>query len=598
MNDALAVVRRIGDKLLRETPFAYRLEVAPTRRVFDGMQFVDFGRTFGLGRPAVAYAWTRLCAAQAMKMKLHAEHNDGCKIWLNGRRIYENGGDRKINLVFDERSIEMTHDFELALQPGFNSLLIKSETRGGEWRVYLQPPSTNGAVGCHEYPEIGLHGVEHVDDRVVGLTNWLVIGPFGNPAPQGTRLGLETPYPPETEFRFGRMYSALDAAVTWTIPKIEILGAMIDPAPWGTAYQWNYHNGGVAWAMQHLAEAANEKKYAKWASRFCDFHLEGVPFVEYQVKTLNAVESANHFIVDTPLLDFTLAPSLPFLYRLRREDKFPQRERYERWVARMLGYARDEQVRLPGHGIYTRTTPRKYTTWTDDLFMGIPFLVQAALYSGGGEASQIFWEDAAHQVLEFNSQVWNEDAGLYMHARYSGSAGKLPHWSRCNGWAIWAMTEVLQDLPAGHPRRPAILEHYRKHAASLASRQAESGFWFNVLDRPDSRPEVSGTAIFVMAFARGVRHGWLERKVFEPAAWRGWNALQSQIEEDGTVHGICMGTMCADDVNYYLERPFYDNDTHGLFAVLFAGIEMHHLLASKSAANQPAFERASLGAMV
>jgi len=118
------------------------------------------------------------------------------------------------------------------------------------------------------------------------------------------------------------------------------------------------------------------------------------------------------------------------------------------------------------------------------------------------------------------------------------------------------------------------------------------------LDRPDSRPEVSGTAIFVMAFARGVRHGWLERKVFEPAAWRGWNALQSQIEEDGTVHGICMGTMCADDVNYYLERPFYDNDTHGLFAVLFAGIEMHHLLASKSAANQPAFERASLGAMV
>ena len=182
MNEALAVVRRIGDKLLRETPFAYRLEVAPPRRVFDGMEFVDFGRTFGLGRPAVAYAWTRLCAAQAMKMKLHAEHNDGCKIWLNGRLVYENSGDRKIKLVFDERSIEMSHDFELALQPGFNSLLIKSETRGGEWRVYLQPPSTNGAVGCQVYPEIGLHGVENVDDKVVGLTNWLVIGPFANPS--------------------------------------------------------------------------------------------------------------------------------------------------------------------------------------------------------------------------------------------------------------------------------------------------------------------------------------------------------------------------------------------------------------------------------
>jgi hypothetical protein len=33
--------------------------------------------------------------------------------------------------------------------------------------------------------------------------------------------------------------------------------------------------------------------------------------------------------------------------------------------------------------------------------------------------------------------------------------------------------------------------------------------------------------------------------------------------------------MCSEDENYYLQRPFYDDDTHGLFAVLFAGIEMH-----------------------
>jgi hypothetical protein len=33
-------------------------------------------------------------------------------------------------------------------------------------------------------------------------------------------------------------------------------------------------------------------------------------------------------------------------------------------------------------------------------------------------------------------------------------------------------------------------------------------------------------------------------------------------------------------VNYYLERPFYDNDTHGLFAVLFAAIKMSKLSKS------------------
>jgi hypothetical protein len=35
--------------------------------------------------------------------------------------------------------------------------------------------------------------------------------------------------------------------------------------------------------------------------------------------------------------------------------------------------------------------------------------------------------------------------------------------------------------------------------------------------------------------------------------------------------------MCSEDVNYYINRPFFDNDTHGLFAVLFACIEMEKL---------------------
>jgi rhamnogalacturonyl hydrolase YesR len=330
--------------------------------------------------------------------------------------------------------------------------------------------------------------------------------------------------------------------------------------------------------MQWLAAATGEKKYADYARRFCDFHLEGIPFVEHQVKTLNAVESANHFIIETPLLDFTLAPSLPFIHRLRTEKSFANRAAYEKWIARMLDYARREQIRLPGHGIYTRTTPVKYTTWVDDLFMGIPFLVQAALYVADEKSRREFLDDAAQQVLEFNTQVWDEENELYSHARYSGSAARLPHWSRCNGWAIWAMSEVLLHLPAGHPKRAAILEQFRRHAASLARLQDESGFWFNVLDRPDSRPEVSGTAIFVLAMARGILNGWLDEAIFRPVVTRAWTAITTAVEPDGTVHGICMGTMCTEDEEYYVNRPFYDNDTHGLFAVLFAGIEFQKVL--------------------
>ena len=93
MNNPLTIVRSIGDKLIRDTAFEYKLEVAPvntsfTNETIDGLQFVDFGRTFGLGRPALAYAWTQLIAPCDMEMTIQIEHNDGCKIWLNGEQIY------------------------------------------------------------------------------------------------------------------------------------------------------------------------------------------------------------------------------------------------------------------------------------------------------------------------------------------------------------------------------------------------------------------------------------------------------------------------------------------------------------------------------
>lgn len=587
MNSPLATVRSIGDKLIRDTPFEYRLEVKPVRHSLDRMHCVDFGRTFGLGRPAVAYAWTNLNSPQEMILTLDVEHNDGCRIWLNGAVIYQQFGDRDIQLRFDERSIGMSHRVKLPLRPGANSLLVKSETRGKEWAFYMQPPATNGAVVAETsaHVEIGLHGVANIDGKVGGLSNWLVMGPFANPVEGASRKGMETVHPPECEFGFGKICDGIDGPIAWTIPKVELLGGMIDPLPWGTNDSWNYHNGGVAWAMQELAELAVDSRYSDYAARFCDFHLDGIPFVEYQVKTLNAVDSANHFIIDTPLLDFTLAPSLPFIKRLQIEKDFHGRERYSRWVERMIRYARDEQVRLPGHGIFTRTTPEKYTTWVDDMFMGIPFLVQASLYKAGGDDGTAMMDDAAYQVLEFNSQVWDEKAELYMHARYFGNETKLPHWSRCNGWASWAMSEVLMHLPPTHRHYPIILAHFQRHCASVLRFQHESGLWPNVLDYPDSAPEVSGSAIFVMTMARGVIHGWLDGEIFRPAVIQGWKGLETQIDPDGTVHGICMGTMCTEDVNYYINRPFYDNDTHGLFAVLFAGIEMEQLLTMEAVSN-------------
>ena len=147
---------------------------------------------------------------------------------MNNAVAYEKSGSRAIQLSQDERSITLSFSFKAVLKKGVNTLLIKSETHGQQWCVYLQQPSLKGAVRSEHEPvlEVGLKYAQDVDSKIADLTNWLVVGPFANTD------GLETVYPPEKEFRFGFMYAGRDAPITWTIPKIEILGNVIDPLPW------------------------------------------------------------------------------------------------------------------------------------------------------------------------------------------------------------------------------------------------------------------------------------------------------------------------------------------------------------------------------
>jgi unsaturated rhamnogalacturonyl hydrolase len=572
----LEVVKLVGNKLIKETPFKYQLSVAAPNKTFNGVQVVDFGRTFGLNRPAVAYATTILTAPNATNLDIQLEHNDGCKIWLNNNLVYEKKGDRKLKLVFEERNITMSNTCRLALQKGKNVLLVKLETAGKEWKFYMQPPSTKGAILNKDivYPSIGLAGMKYIDKSISNASNWLVIGPFKN----DNRKTIDEVLAPEKEVVFGYMYQGVDELITWTIPKVEVLGGMINPKKWGTSYNWNYHNGGTAWAMERLSELSGEKKYKDYATNYCDFHLKGIPFVNYQVKILNADSSANKEILGVPLLDFTLAPSLPLVYRLQKDDTFANKESYQKFVDKMINYALNEQIRMPGSNIFTRLTPQKYTTWVDDMFMGIPFLVQTSIYTKDAKLKAKLLDDAANQVINFSTQVWDSSANLYRHAKFSDNNVLMPHWSRANGWGIWATSEVLLNLPKTHPKYAAILQHYRNHVAALAKLQNANGFWYNVLDRTDSKEEVSGTAIFTMAIARGVRNGWLDYEKYEPVVMKGWGAIKTRVEMDGTVHDICMGTMCSEDVNYYINRPYFDDDTHGLFAVLFAGIEVDGLM--------------------
>ena len=81
-------------------------------------------------------------------------------------------------------------------------------------------------------------------------------------------------------------------------------------------------------------------------------------------------------------------------------------------------------------------------------------------------------------------------SGLFVHAV------DAPHaWGRGNGFAALGLMEALTYLPAGHPKRPAILAAYRKQMAALLPLQSPEGTWRQIADHPESYREVTATAM-------------------------------------------------------------------------------------------------------
>jgi unsaturated rhamnogalacturonyl hydrolase len=566
-------IKAVGKKVISSTPFVYNLQVEKPSEKFDFIKSLDFGRSFGLGTPATAIAYTEIRAEKDTQIVLEISHNDGLMAWVNGKEVYKSEGKKDFKAIPRERNIELMNSFPLSLKRGSNQLVIKSETFGENWLVYLQPKNATIEFSPVQNLSLGLSRINGIDRSVAELSNWLIIGPFPP--------GLSQKSGPETEMVIGKMYTGLNGSTTWTIPKTEVFTNVKNPHPlWGTLYNYNYHTAGLAWAMANLGKKSNEKAFVDFGFKYCDFMLDSKPMVDFQYDKLHGFRSVQHHMVHTPLLDFTAAPTLPYAYFICSGLEFNRKKEYENKVEEIKAYLKKEQVRLPD-GTFTRETPEKLTTWVDDMFMGIPFLVHVALAAKTPAEKQDYLNQAAKQVIGFNKQVFDGKSNLYHHAAYSTRPSNIPFWSRANGWGIFATTLVLQNLPKNHPEYKPIQKTYQAHAKKLLSLQDSSGFWHQVLDDKSSYLETSGTAIFTMALARGINQGWLPKKDFSEAVLKGWKAIATQIDQNGDVYNICIGTMSSEDANYYKTRPLVKSDSHGLIGVFWAAMEVQEMLDAK-----------------
>ena len=239
-----------------------------------------------------------------------------------------------------------------------------------------------------------------------------------------------------------------------------------------------------------------------------------------------------------------------------------------------LDYISQKEFRFPDKTI-ARNRPLKNTLWLDDLYMALPALAQMAKYT----KNPAYFDDAIYQLESYSSKMFVPSKGLFMHGWVQDMQPHPAfHWARANGWALLTMTELLDALPANHPKRNFVLNLFRKHVEGLVRLQDGTGFWHQLLDRPDSYLETSATAIYTYCIAKACNEGWLDKLAYAPVVALGWNAASSKVNAAGQVEGTCVGTGMAFDPAFYYHRPVSKFAAHGYGPLIYAASEVFRLL--------------------
>ncbi len=256
------------------------------------------------------------------------------------------------------------------------------------------------------------------------------------------------------------------------------------------------------------------------------------------------------------------------IYELMRiEDDKEIIGKAEKILDRLVGALYSEIPRMADGTFY-----RKSNMWADDLFMSCPFLVRM----GQLENNEKYYDEAATQLLNYKQLLYMEKEHIYAHIYLpeKGVNTGVP-WGRGNGWVLLTLAEVLEHLPKNHRDYDKLMEMFVDFAEGLAKLQGDNGLWHQVLNMESSYYECSCSAIFATAFGRGVRYGWLDKEKFLPIAENAVNGiLNTMIDGDGNVMGVCRGSGCSADANYYASLETVCNDDHGTGLVLTSMCEL------------------------
>lgn len=205
----------------------------------------------------------------------------------------------------------------------------------------------------------------------------------------------------------------------------------------------------------------------------------------------------------------------------------------------------------------------------DVAFAVSPFLLYAGLHLEAPE----YVDFAAFETLELFRILRDKETGLVRQGRGFQGLGSISedNWSRGAGWGAFALSLLVRDLPAGHPKRKEVEALAVDFFSAALRYQDDNGLWHQEITDPASYIETSGSGMLLFGLGILLEKGLLpvaHRADFE----RGIRSYLSYVAPDGSVSFTCSGCLCPGNGTKkdYVIHPWIYNDHHAFGPAVLA----------------------------
>ncbi|WP_338877000.1 glycoside hydrolase family 88 protein [Spirosoma sp. SC4-14] len=274
------------------------------------------------------------------------------------------------------------------------------------------------------------------------------------------------------------------------------------------------------------------------------------------------------------------------------QQSLPDKEKYRK-AADILRKQLAEQPRTNEGGFWHKKI-YPYQMWLDGLYMAEPFYAE---YTRLFEPEGKDFTDIINQFVWMEQHARDTKTGLLYHGWDESrqqkwadpKTGKSPNfWSRSIGWYVMALVDVLDYIPANHPRRAEVVAILQRLMPAVVKYQdPKEGCWYQVTNRGGDKGnylEASGTSMFVYGLAKGVRMGYLPASMMTYARKGYAGMLKNFISTDeaGHIHlektvsvsGLGGNPYRDGSYEYYLREPLRQDDLKGVGSFIMASVEM------------------------